>query len=88
LIIPYETLAVTDRKSPPAFPRPASEVHAASRVELCSAQEGMGLRDYFAAQALAALLAPIHEASGLAAAVIADRAYEFADAMLRARARA
>ena len=62
--------------NPPAFPRPHSG-------NTNFAQEGMTLRDYFAARAMAADMTDgIHEKDfGWAAA----RAYKVADAMLKAR---
>ena len=57
-------------------------------------RDGMSLRDWFAAQVLAVLLAADKEAAFLEAAdrtgraptsVVADLAYEFADSMLLAR---
>ena len=69
----------------PAFPRPASEAH---QHGMHKPQEGMTLRDYFAAKALVGLLD--------AALVAADEhdidkedvcmyCYEWADAMMKAR---
>ena len=59
----------------PAFARPGSEASYS--------QEGMSLRDWFAGQALAGLMAhPTAEFTAKGGAAIA---YEFADAMLRAR---
>jgi len=54
--------------------------------------EAVELRDYFAAQALAGDLssqergAPLYEQSPENSALVARRAYKFADAMLKARA--
>lgn len=79
---------VTETNNPPAFPR--------SYTEMNSSQQGMSLRDYFAAKALAAFIVnegPVqkwgaeyssvtHE-SGYASD--AERAYRYADAMLAER---
>lgn len=46
---------------------------------------GMSLRDYFAAQALTALLARARTHYGLEPALVADDAYRYADSMLIAR---
>ena len=66
--------------NPPAFPcATASNVHS----------DGMTLRDYFAAKALASMLAnPNKEGSNCGhngVALFARFAYEYADAMLKAR---
>jgi hypothetical protein len=66
----------------PAFPRPASEAH---QHGMHSPQEGMTLRDYFAAKAMQAEISR----SGYSGTdfMIADakRAYYMADVMLKAR---
>lgn len=63
-------------KNPPAFPNPSDD-----RVK------GMSLRDYFAGQALAGLLAAPHnkieDLDGIRS--IAEFAYDLADAMIDAR---
>jgi len=62
----------------PAFPRTSS---------IGEPNDGMSLRDYFAAQALAGMLAA-HSGEGVAfpaAGVAAMSAYDYADAMLKAR---
>lgn len=61
----------------PAFPRPATEGNE-------DAQEGMSLRDYFAAQ-VAAVLAP--SAPARTAAGVAKDAYDLAEALLAERHR-
>lgn len=71
----------------PAFP-----LFGVTRVE----QEGMTLRDHFAGQALVGLLSDAKHLAGASnianggpvAAVVAEMAYNFADAMLRQRERA
>ncbi|EIN8656661.1 TPA: hypothetical protein MNC29_005110 [Citrobacter freundii] len=55
----------------PAFPEPVMDF---------SQHRGMTLRDYFAAKALQAIADPCHSPE-----LFANRAYEIADAMLRAR---
>ena len=65
----------------PAFPRPASDAH---QHGMHKPQEGMTLRDYFAAKVLQGIFA-----SGPATYMTNERivaeAYEMADAMLKAR---
>jgi len=84
-------------KNQPAFPRPASAAHAHG---MHSPQEGMALRDYFAAKALQGILTnggwvsmyveavskdgPLENMS-MVAELLSDDAYTFADAMLKAR---
>ena len=65
----------------PAFARPASGPRDTDRV---TEQQGMSLRDYFAGQALAGLLAAsdVYDASPNNMAAIADTV---ADAMIRRR---
>jgi hypothetical protein len=64
-----------------AFPLPATEMHGF--------EAGMSLRDYFAAKALAAMIG--HEGKdysncgAIGVPKLAAWAYEYADAMLRAR---
>ena len=69
----------------PAFPRPRSE----GNLEVYDAQDGMSLRDYFAAQVLAALVGSQHYALGQQNEEgrdgLAFYAYATADAMLKAR---
>lgn len=60
----------------PAFPTAADNGHLTN-------QDGMTLRDYFAAKAMQSLIAT--DNYGSAARVCAKDAYEFADAMLDAR---
>ena len=67
----------------PAFPRPAvfTEVHGLASVE----QDGMTLRDYFAAKALQGMLTNQHLYQASDARMFAKWAYTQADAMLKAR---
>lgn len=76
---------MTERNGGPAFP-----VYPESGV--CSGTNGMTLRDYFAAQALAALLAgDDHRGAGAAPGhgtdLVTRYAYRIADAMLEERER-
>jgi hypothetical protein len=74
----------------PAFPRPASEDTSSGTLadgnDLIASQDGMDLRDYFAAQALPAIYAG-HIAAGIdmGQESVAEEAYEIADAMLTER---
>ena len=73
-----------DMNNPPAFPRPAS--HDANHLTgetgvVVDPQVGMTLRDYFAAHAMAGLVA----AGRVASEIIAFDAYEIADAMAERR---
>ena len=81
----------------PAFPRPNStspggyvEAVLKSRRAEDYAHSGMSLRDYFAGQAVSGVVGG-YVAVGLystaATPVIADRCYELADALLKARAK-
>lgn len=61
----------------PAFPRPASKAH---HHGMHPPQEGMTLRDYFAAKAMQAFIDKYsHEGD------ISRHAYKVADAMMKAR---
>ena len=67
----------------PAFPRPASEAH---QHGMHKPQEGMTLRDYFAAKAMQALVTEIDDdGSYWMPEHVAELAYSQADAMLKAR---
>lgn len=75
------------RDGGPAFPQPATaEGHATNTPP------GMSLRDYFAGQALAGMVAnsltdeQVRATKSDPCAVVASWAYEYADAMLAARA--
>jgi hypothetical protein len=65
----------------PAFPRPASEAH---QHGMHKPQEGMTLRDYFAAKAMQAYLPDAMEHNATENE-LAWSAYKMADAMLKAR---
>lgn len=68
----------------PAFARPYSYCESAAANE--HAQEGMSLRDYFAAKALQGLLScQSYENGFYQAKQVAQEAYAMADAMLEAR---
>ena len=78
-------------KNPPAFPRPistdavqdaANATRQGDNIEWSGAQDGMTLRDYFAAKVLQGLVAA-NEVDMWPAA--AGQAYNAADAMLEAR---
>ena len=69
--------------NPPAFARPASEAH---QHGMHKPQEGMTLRDYFAAKAMQALIIANGPAPQGGWPTYAERtAYLVADAMLKAR---
>lgn len=74
----------------PAFPRTGGTVDGPNVPEWAPPQTGMSLRDYFAGQALAALIATYGTANGeddhLLPWCAAGDAYDYADAMLKARA--
>jgi hypothetical protein len=66
----------------PAFPRPAGDYNGTKHGS--GAQDGMTLRDYFAAKAMQGLLAcPMQPQSG--PDMYARDAYALADAMLKVR---
>ena len=75
----------------PAFPRPASLDTADGTLQdgdqIVTEQDGMTLRDYFAAKAMAAMIASdVSERMGdKDQAMIAAVAYQQADAMISAR---
>jgi len=68
--------------NPPAFPSTPT-VTTATGIKLEDHYPGMTLRDYFAGQALAGMLA--HGVSHEGEAVAAEVAYSYADDMLKAR---
>jgi hypothetical protein len=68
----------------PAFPLPFPH----KQVHYVPMRDGMTLRDYFAAQALAAMkprFTSTKDIDDLLPTKLADKAYEIADAMLKAR---
>ena len=68
-------------KSIPAFPRPASDAH---QHGMHQPQEGMTLRDYFAAKAMQAIIMSTDDKDDMSAP-ITESAYKWADAMMEAR---
>ena len=70
-------------KTMPAFPRPASDAH---QHGMHKPQEGMTLRDYFAAKAMQGIAATLIQSDGEPFwHVIATDSYKMADAMMEAR---
>lgn len=67
----------------PAFPRPVSRVHEYQDPEF--AQQGMSLRDYFAAAIVPGLITAHGPGINAGAVWLAKTAYRIADAMLKAR---
>ena len=83
---------MTKETGGPAFPRPASDAHEWGTHK---PQEGMTLRDYFAAKAMQSILRgydtvtsfeedEVNDPEGMPS-LIAEDAYIMADAMLKAR---
>jgi len=73
--------------NPPAFPRPYSEDAFLVDVDYV-AQDGMSLRDYFAAQIAVGAMSEYWNSDSMrdpTAETIARTAYAIADAMLKAR---
>ena len=68
---------IIDTTGGPAFPQDAMPAWS----DLKPTHSGMTLRDYFAAKAMQSLVAMDH----MADALVAQQAYELADAMLEAR---
>ena len=71
----------------PAFPRPASEAH---QHGMYKPQEGMTLRDYFAAKSITWFLTALEnegivDTPDLLRQFAAESAYRMADAMMKAR---
>ena len=74
-------------KNPPAFPRPYSEDAFLEETDYL-AQDGMTLRDYFAAQIAVGAMSEYWNSDRMrdpTAEDIAQTAYAIADAMLKAR---
>ena len=65
----------------PAFPRPMAETSLGGNFE----QDGMSLRDYFAAKAMSGWLASYGPEDAVKVKNVAEFAYEIADAMIEAR---
>jgi hypothetical protein len=65
-------------KDIPAFPRPYSHDDYLEDIDYL-AQDGMTLRDYFAAKAMQEIIGVLNFTDGT------RRAYEWADAMMKAR---
>jgi hypothetical protein len=68
-----------------AFPTPSFSVSEQARVTSIGGEGGMDLRDWFAGLAMQALLEHIdirHEISQIG---VADRAYQMADVMMKAK---
>ena len=70
---------MTKETGGPAFPRPASEAH---QHGMHSPQEGISMRDYFAAKAMQSLITVQFQTKQPQSV---ETAYEWADAMLEAR---
>jgi hypothetical protein len=70
---------MSNKTGGPAFARPASEAH---QHGIYSPQDGMTLRDYFAAKAMQGMMVDVDQPL---CDYIAKAAYEMADAMLKAR---
>jgi hypothetical protein len=68
----------------PAFPRAGNEWADMAWVE-APAKDGMTLRDYFAAKAMQSILAREHGRSTTTLEFVGNHAYQYADAMLKAR---
>ena len=66
----------------PAFPRPFSEVTYLEGIDYL-AQDGMTLRDYFAAQAMQGFMGSSWNVKSFED--MASKAYQMADAMMKAR---
>jgi hypothetical protein len=69
--------------NPNAFPEPSSGPYP--NGEIVQGREGMSLRDYFAGQALAGMLANQRAYDEVRAEVIANMSYDQADEMLKVR---
>jgi hypothetical protein len=70
------------RDGGPAFPRSAAEHSQGGHYE----QDGMSLRDWFAAQAMNGIISVAPFKDGVTYRQVAGTCYEWADAMLAARA--
>jgi hypothetical protein len=63
--------------TPPAFPAPAGVAHIT--------EQGMTLRDYFAAKAMQAIIGREDNRFTTTLEFVGGKAYQYADAMLKAR---
>jgi len=70
-------------ENPPAFPRPAN--HSQSWMHSHGPQDGMTLRDYFAAKAMTAIVRTYETVTEEIVTNIARDSFKVADAMLAAR---
>jgi len=68
-----------------AFPFQVTEYNAYYNKDEVSTEEGMELRDYFAAKALQGLLAQPDLSFAHNENTVAENAYVYADAMMKAR---
>ena len=68
-----------------AFPTPTFSINNEARVTAVGGEGGMDLRDYFAAQALPMAIQEMNEAESYDINDAAIVAYQYADAMMRAR---
>jgi hypothetical protein len=68
-----------------AFPTHTISVNNEARITAVGGEGGMELRDYFAAQALPMAIQEMNEAESYDINDAAIVAYQYADAMLRAR---
>ena len=70
-----------------AFPTPTFSINNEARVTSVGGDGGMLLRDYFAAQALPMAIQEMNEAESYDINDAAIVAYQYADAMMKARQR-
>ena len=68
-----------------AFPTPTFSINDEARITAVGGEGGMELRDYFAAQALPMAIQEMNEAESYDINDAAIVAYQYADAMMRAR---
>jgi hypothetical protein len=68
-----------------AFPTPTFSINNEARVTAVGGEGGMDLRDYFAAKALPMAIQEMNEAESYDINDAAIVAYQYADAMMRAR---
>ena len=70
-----------------AFPTPTFSINNEARITAVGGEGGMELRDYFAAQALPMAIQEMNEAESYNINDAAIVAYQYADAMMKARAK-